>query len=426
MDWRTTATGVMLSCVVGCSGTIREPRPNPFDTDAGPGGVAEKPVGGGPGTTLPPTVPGNTLPGMGSPGVTPAGSTTSPGTTQPGTTPPPVGTPPGSTPVTDPSTPINGQTVGVGDLAKPALGPLPTEIAKVGGAPFVLVKNWDFGANGTIRNIADLTAEFNYHDQFGTIANGTNYGAVTVAPTAATAVAANDLGLKNNKQPVEDPARPYRELTAESIKTYVRPLSETATTVSASAHDVGNGSFFAKWRLPSGGSQLKRDILWETRGRIPTPLPAFWFSYWTAGTKWNQGAEMDVVESFGTPNIGTGAKAFHVNSVGGLDSIEYDSWPATLAGIGVPTSARDLSQWHTFTWVYLTDDTFKVYYDGYVVQHGTLTWTLGGKKGGESLDMNFLFDLSWGHTQIKDVNISLPAAQFPMVYEVDYSRVYLR
>jgi hypothetical protein len=40
--------------------------------------------------------------------------------------------------------------------------------------------------------------------------------------------------------------------------------------------------------------------------------------------------------------------------------------------------------------------------------------------------MSFLFDFGWGHTQISDVNITLPASNFGITYEVDYSRVYLR
>jgi len=33
-----------------------------------------------------------------------------------------------------------------------------------------------------------MNANFVYHDQFNTIGNGTNYGAVTVAPDAANAL----------------------------------------------------------------------------------------------------------------------------------------------------------------------------------------------------------------------------------------------
>jgi hypothetical protein len=46
------------------------------------------------------------------------------------------------------------------------------------GEGFILTKNWDFGSNDTIRNMNDMNKEFVYHDQFGTVANGTNYGAV--------------------------------------------------------------------------------------------------------------------------------------------------------------------------------------------------------------------------------------------------------
>jgi len=319
-----------------------------------------------------------------------------------------------------------GASVGAGTLSRPALGPAPVVGGKVSGAPFVLVKNWDFGANGTIKNMNDLIAEFQFHDQFNTIANGTKYSAVTVAPTAATAIAASGLGLPNNRQPVEDPSRPYREFTADSIKTYVRPLSPSSTMVNGAAHDTGNGSFTAKWKLPTGGSHLKQDVLWESRVRIPKPVPAFWFSLWTAGVKWNKGAEMDVVESFGTPNIGAGAKAFHVNSVGGVDKYKYSSWPSELSGLGVPSADRDLAEWHVFSWVYLRDDTYRVYFDDHLVQEGTLIWTLGGRSGGEVIDMWFLFDFSWGHTEVNEVKMSLPASDFPVIYELDYSRVYIR
>src|SRR4029077_14480921 len=105
-----------------------------------------------------------------------------------------------------------------------------------------------------------------------------------------------------------------------------------------------------------------------------------------------------------------------VNSVGGSDSISYSSWPTGLNSAGVPMGSRDLKEWHVWTWVYLKDDSYKVYYDGYVVQTGTLHWTLGGSQGGEQIDMSFLFDLGWGHTQIQDENISLPASDFPITY----------
>ncbi|HEX4448876.1 MAG TPA: hypothetical protein VH044_19180, partial [Polyangiaceae bacterium] len=333
---------------------------------------------------------------------------------------------PGTTGTIDSGASGGTETVGTGDVSAPALGPAPTDATKVGGASFVLVKNWDFGANGTIKDVASLVSEFQFHDQFGTIANGTNYGAVIVAPDAATAIAASNLGLPGNMQPVEDPAHPTRQWTADTLKTYVRPLSASQTTCTVSSHDSGNGSFVARWTLPNGGALLGKDLLWETRVRMPVPLAAYWFALWTSGNQWNKGAEMDVLESFGTPNIYPPADAFHVNSVGGNDTIDYSSWPAGLTTAGVPTSDRDLTAWHVWTWVYRKDDSYTVYYDGAVAQTGTLHWTLGGTSNGQVIDMDFLFDMGWGHTQISDVNISLPASSFPITYEIDYSRVYLR
>ena len=321
----------------------------------------------------------------------------------------------------------SGSAVGTGDIQRPVSGPAPIEAARIGGAPFKLVKNWDFGANGTIRNISELSAEFEYRDQFGTIANGTHYGAVIVAPSSATATATNTAGLNlpNNKQPIEDPARPYREFGTSTLKTYVRPLDPNQTTVSVSAHNAGCGSFMAKWSLPSGGDRLGHDIVWETRVRIPTPLPAYWFALWTSGNQWNGGAEMDLVEAFGAPHIF--ANAFHSDSVGGTNNVNYSSWPDALSRVGVPEgAARDLRQWHVWTWLYREDNSYEAYYDGHRVQYGTIEWTNGGTENGTPIDMRFLFDFGWGHTSIADVNITLPASQFPMQYEIDYSRVYLR
>jgi hypothetical protein len=309
------------------------------------------------------------------------------------------------------------QTIGVGDINRPAVGPGPTEAGKIGGASFVLVKNWDFGTSGTIKDTSTLVSEFQFHDQFGTIANGTNYGAVIVAPSGPTAI---------QNQPVEDPARPTREWTAQAIRAHVRPLSATQITASVSAHNTGCGSIVAKWKLQNGGALLGRDLLWETRARILKPLPGYWLSFWAGGNKWDRGPEMDVVESFGTPNIYPPPSAFHVNSTGGNDAIDYASWPNGLSAAGVPEDARDLRNWHTWSWLYRVDDTYVVYYDGYVVQRGSIRWTLSGSAGGEELELYFIMDVGWGHLEIPDIDISLPAADFPITYELDYSRVYLR
>jgi hypothetical protein len=106
------------------------------------------------------------------------------------------------------------ETIGGGTVATPAIGPKPSY--GIGGPDMVLVKNWHFGANGTIKNYTDMNANFLYHDQFGTIGNGTNYGAVIVAPDKANA-------LPN--QPIEgDACPPVRQFTADSLKTLLTPL----------------------------------------------------------------------------------------------------------------------------------------------------------------------------------------------------------
>jgi hypothetical protein len=52
--------------------------------------------------------------------------------------------------------PTGPETVGAGDITSPAQGPAPSEAAKVGGTAFTLVKNWNFGTTGTIKNTSDL------------------------------------------------------------------------------------------------------------------------------------------------------------------------------------------------------------------------------------------------------------------------------
>jgi hypothetical protein len=364
------------------------------------------------------------------------GSPTTPPASPPSSTPPQhvdpggasSGEPGGGGPVAaDSGTPATPATpaIGRGSIDAPVVGPVPTLAAdKRAGTGYTLVKNWDFGADGNIRDNTDLIAEFQFHDQFGTIANGTHYGAVMVAPTAETAIRVKDLGLPDDQQPVEDPARPVREWTHASLVTHVLPLSATQKEVHVAKHDTGCGSFVSKWTLPNGGKHLAHDLLWETRVRMTTPTTGYWFALWTAGSKWNRGAEMDVLESFGTKYIR--ADAFHVNSVGGVDEYDYANWYGTLGKLGVTAEQSDLSQWHTFTWVYLKDDSFVVYDDGQLVQRGTLHWTYTGDAAAEPVNMTFLFDFTWGHTDVPDLSLTVPAATFELTYEIDYSRVYLR
>jgi hypothetical protein len=306
--------------------------------------------------------------------------------------------------------------VGGGSIDNPAVAPPPAY--GIGGTGFVPVKNWHFGAGGTIKNIADMNGEFVYHDQFNTIGNGPNYGALMMAPDEANAVP---------NQPVEDAKHPVRQFLSDSLRTYLVPLNG-ATTVKASERNVGCGSFMAKWKLPHGGSLLNQDILWETRVRYVTP-PYFWTAIWACGNKWSRGAEVDVMESFGYDNGGGitnyDGRYWHSNSVGGTDTLKYASWGRDMAARGFGTF--DATQYHTWSWLYRRDNTYSVYLDGIEVQSGAINWTLRAKAAGEPLEMYFLFDGAWGHTGISSVNKPLPATELDgKYYEWNYSRVYLR
>ena len=309
--------------------------------------------------------------------------------------------------------------IGGGTLDDPAGGPPPSY--KIGGPGFVLVKNWDFGANGTIKTIADLNANFQYHDQFGQIANP-NYGSLTVSP---------DETNKIGRQPVEgvNTPTPVRQFLADSMKTYLVPL-DGAKTITSKPRNSGNGSFMAKWRLPNGGSLLNKDIVWETRVRYVTP-PYFWFAIWTCGNAWHHGAEMDVVESFGFDNGGKytnyDGQKWHSDVVGGTSTTYYHgSWGKGMGSRGI--AKYDATQWHVWTWLYRKDNTFVAYVDGIPVQDGSTYWTLGTKEDGKPIDMCFLFDGGWGSTNVPGVmGKTLPASALAgKYYEWDYSRVYLR
>ena len=317
------------------------------------------------------------------------------------------------------------ETIGGGTVADPAIGPAP--LFGIGGPGMVLVKNWHFGTTGTIKNQADMNANFFYHDQFGTFncGNGT-YGTNTVAPDAADA-------LPN--QPVEGVnSPPVREFTADSLKTFLTPLNK-ATICNPDLHNAGCGSFMAKWNLPNGGSLLGRDIVWETRVRYVTP-PYYWFAIWAAGNKWAwnggaQGAEQDIVESFGYDNGGGNTnydgRFWHSNAVATplKDAVDYGNWGQTMTAQGVKN--YDAGQYHVWTWLYKRDNTYAMSVDGILVQHGTdYHWTNGNKAGDTPIDLVFLFDGAWGHTQVKSVDHPLPATAFVgKFYEWDYSRVYL-
>jgi hypothetical protein len=313
------------------------------------------------------------------------------------------------------------ETVGGGTIGSPAVGPAPS--FGIGGAGPVLVKNWNFGSNGTIKNYADLNANFMYHDMWNTIDNGGNYGAAMSSPDTANALAGTN-------QPIEGVnCATLRTWTTDSLKTLLG-ARDGATTISPGQHNTACGSFTAKYFLNTAGSLLNQEIIWETRVRMVTP-PYFWFAIWNAGTQWNGGAEMDVVESFGYDNGGGNTnydgRFWHANSVGGNDNVDYwnQSWQAAMASRGI--SNFDATQYHTWTFHYKKDNTFTLYVDGINVQNGNINWTLAGTAGGTPVNCYFLFDAGWGHNGVASVNHSMPASNLAgKYYEWDYSRVYLK
>lgn len=320
--------------------------------------------------------------------------------------------------------PINNAavaTVGGGTLAEPAIGPGPA--FAIGGAGFVPVKNWDFGRNGTIRTIQEMNAEFQYHDQFNTFCCGGKYGSIIVAPDKENAIAG---------QRIEDPRHPVREFLDDSLKTYLVP-PEGMDVVKASDHAVGCGSFQAKFTLPRAGKLLKQDMIFETRLRYLTG-PYFWCAIWTAGNQWNRGAEMDVLETFGFDNgnnyTNYNGRFWHCDPVGGTTTVDYGSWEKAMTARGVLSATRpffDAAAYHTWTWLYRADDTYSAYMDGIEVQSGMMHWTLSGKEDGEPLNMSFIFDGAWGHSEVASVAKPLAAGELAgKYYEWKYSRIYLR
>jgi hypothetical protein len=274
-----------------------------------------------------------------------------------------------------------------------------------------------------VRSVDELNEHFQYHDQFNQISNGGGkYGAYTVAPDREHAL--------NDSQPIEgvNTDSPVREFQASSLKTYLVGLNG-AKEVNPTTAKAGCGSFQAKWRLPAGGSRLGMDLIWETRVRYETPA-YFWFAIWTSGNKWSKGAEMDLVESFGYDNGNSrtnfDGNFWHSSVVGGTAETNYHTgWGTAMNTYGI--SSYDAAEYHTWTWIYKADDSFESYNDGKIVQRGALPWTLGAEESGTPIDMSFIFDGAWGHTDIDSVDKTLAVSEFTgKYYEWDFSRVYLR
>jgi len=299
----------------------------------------------------------------------------------------------------------------------------PYDFASIGGADFTLVKNWDFGTTGNIGSIAQLDAEFNYASVFGSFNNGGQYGTNTVATSAATAISG---------QPVDPTGNRFREFTPTSILCYVRSFGDITTGIGpGNLYNGGNGSLFAKFAYPSGGSDLGKTIAWETRFRIVNPTAGQWFALWTVGSIWDNGPEMDVIESFSAYQSLVSQK-WHVNSVqpSAIDHIDYysGSWEDGQIAGGVHDPANHLDQWHTITWCYHKDNTYSVFWDGNQVQWGTLPWRVGsGVHAGQPTDMHFEFDMGALHTVVTDyIGFTIGPGLLPIIYEIDYSRIFER
>jgi hypothetical protein len=319
-----------------------------------------------------------------------------------------------------------GQTVGDGTVENPAEGPAPSQQYADDVSNFKLVKNWDFGANGTVKSYEDMNREFMYKDQWGTINNGGNYGSNMVAPKSEIAY---------EGAPTTEQFGEVREFEGDSLKTNLIPIEgndgKMSDTADPTNNNVGNGSFTAKWNLPKAGKLLGQDVLWETRVRYDE-IPENWFAIWNAGTSWDKGAEFDVVESFGFDGNADGNQ-WHADPVG-AEEAKYNylganggaNWGDTmkLTGVPLPYSAQEF---HTFAVLYRADDTFTFFLDGHETNSGVMHWTTGGvDDASKATDFFFLFDAGFGHNGIDSVRGKVPMADLKdKHYEFDYSRVYM-
>ena len=318
------------------------------------------------------------------------------------------------------------ETIGGGTVASPAVGPPPS--FGIGGPGMVLVKNWHFGTDGTIKNYADMSANFFYHDQFGTIGNGTNYGAVTVAPDAANALARS--ADRRRRLPARPPV--HRRL-AEDVPHAPGRRDDGATrssTTRAAARSWRSGSCPTAARCWAGTSSGRRGCATSRRptsgsrsGR-PATSGSGTATPRARSTTWSRASATTTAAR----NTNYDGRYWHSNTVAspGKDTVDYGDWGKAMAAHGIKSY-----------------DAAPVPYLDLAVQqrqHATrCTWTASRSRAAptttgrtaarptdEPIDMDFLFDGGWGHTQIGSVNKPLPAAAFDgKSYEWNYSRVYL-
>jgi hypothetical protein len=291
------------------------------------------------------------------------------------------------------------------------------------GTGFTLVKNWNFGADGTVKSIADMSREFLYHDQFGTTANGDNYGSVTASPDASNALG----GQRSTRTSASSP-------TTRSRRSCCPTAAETPIRF---ARNVVNGSFMAKFAPARGGSRLGRDILWQTRVKYETPRE-FWFALWNAGNKWDRGAELDLVRELRLrqpagrrrhqlSTAGTGTPIRSVAPAGSTTT----NWESAMRSVGVTSFKRravphlDAAVTARTTRTASTVD--GVGANGQPDARGAVRERSTGRsaaaRAASAIDFHFLFDAGWAHRKVDSVNDPVPMSELTgKFYEFDYSR----
>lgn len=347
------------------------------------------------------------------------------------------------------ASPIGGGTINDPADAHLSIQPAYDYSGDAQNTGYVLAKNWDFGANGTISNYSELEIDFEYTDPFGVFCVGGKYGSMTAARSSSTAKTMGGV-----TQPIDGVtvASPMREWQSDYMRTFVKPLNSVSgsyvssgTVDSLSSKEVANGSFYSKFSLPGGGEHLGLDMIWETRVRFE-PIEKFWFSLWTVGDAWakkyppldNGGAEMDLVESFGDTASNYDGNRWHSSLVGYGELWDFylGSWVHGMKAFDIIAedssethlpASYDPSEWHIWTWIYKADNTWEAYVDGKMVNRGMVHWTFGGDEDDPPIPMYFLFDGAWGHSEVGGMQGSMLKSKLANLhYDWDYSRVFLR
>jgi hypothetical protein len=304
--------------------------------------------------------------------------------------------------------------------------PVPDTAARDG---WRLVSDLTFGSQrseATVRDRATLCKAVYFYDQFRQKNNGGgNYLADNMAPPEC-----DDPG----PCPVYSEDYPFHEIGPNSLKCFVKPKDKSASSVSptpfGTPQPVGASGFRLKTPEVSGGlgANLGIDVCWETRCRLSSPFPYYWWALWISAEKWIHGPELDVPESFGFDNgfgrLNFNGRLFHTNSVGGHDRINARNWEPY-----VPLNFRSLTDWHTFTTIYDKMNNWRTFVDGALSNSGVLWWNVGGERLNEPLRKPFfLIDNSWGHHKTESVNPRQVNADIfrDVYYEYEFTRIWTR